>query len=189
MYCHINSSNDLSIVQILMDSKFESELRALDTDDVKQRTSLFSVQGKSAFIGPVSCFLFFCSIRHLCAGKNKPQTPITAILFITWIIYHECKLSAEWMDLIGNPISACRLISWNNILPMDMFRWICTNMSLPSDFFIRVKFSLSYSEIPWLVKLSLTGKRINFPCMVTQCHTLILWGSSSEIQMFFRIIN
>ena len=35
-------------VQILMDSKFQSKLRVLDTDDVKQKTSLFSVQGKSA---------------------------------------------------------------------------------------------------------------------------------------------
>ena len=49
-----------------MDSKFQSELHVLDTDDVKQRTSLFSVLGKSAFIGPVL--------------KNNPQTPITAIL-------------------------------------------------------------------------------------------------------------
>ena len=36
-------------VQILMDSKFHSKLRVLDTDDVKQETSLFSVQGKSAW--------------------------------------------------------------------------------------------------------------------------------------------
>ena len=36
-------------VQILMDSKFHSKLRVLDTDDVKQKTSLFSVEGKSAW--------------------------------------------------------------------------------------------------------------------------------------------
>ena len=35
-------------VQILMDSKFQPKLRVLDTDDVKQKTSLFSVQRKSA---------------------------------------------------------------------------------------------------------------------------------------------
>ena len=40
-------------------------------------------------------------------------------------------------------------------------------MSPPSDFFERVKFSLTYTEIPWLVKLSLTGKRFNFPGTVT----------------------
>ena len=37
----------------------------------------------------------------------------------------------------------------------------------PSDFFERVKFPLTYTEIPRLVKLSLTGKRINFPGIVT----------------------
>ena len=36
-------------VQMLMDSKFQSKLRVLDTDDVKQKTSLFSVQGKSSW--------------------------------------------------------------------------------------------------------------------------------------------
>ena len=36
-------------VQILMDSKFHSKLCVLDTNDVKQKTSLFSVQGKSAW--------------------------------------------------------------------------------------------------------------------------------------------
>ena len=44
-------------VQILMDSKFQSKLRVLDTDDVKQKTSLFSVQGKPAWY----VFMVFCS--------------------------------------------------------------------------------------------------------------------------------
>ena len=44
-------------VQILMDSKFQSKLRVLDTDDVKQKTSLFSVQGKSAWY----VFMVVCS--------------------------------------------------------------------------------------------------------------------------------
>ena len=35
------------------------------------------------------------------------------------------------------------------------------------NFFERVQFSLTYIEIPWLDKLSLTGKRINFPGIVT----------------------
>ena len=43
-------------VQILMDSKFQSKLRVLDTDDVKQKTSLFSVQGKSAWYVFMVCF-------------------------------------------------------------------------------------------------------------------------------------
>ena len=64
------------------------------------------------------CFhgLFFCFICHLCLlHKINAQTPITANLSknFSWM------LSVEWMDLIGNPISACRLISWYNILPME----------------------------------------------------------------------
>ena len=35
------------------------------------------------------------------------------------------------------------------------------------DFFERVRFSLTYTEIPLLDKLSLTGKIINFPGIVT----------------------
>ena len=66
-------------VQILIDSKFQSKLRVLDTDDVKQKTSLFSVQGKSAWF----CFMVFCSfvLCHLClVHKIDAQTPITATL-------------------------------------------------------------------------------------------------------------
>ena len=43
------------IVLQLRDSKFQSKLRVLDTDDVKQTTSLFSFQGKSARY----CFMVF----------------------------------------------------------------------------------------------------------------------------------
>ena len=105
-------------VQILMDSKFQSKLRVLDTDDVKQKTSLFSVQGKSAWY----VFLNFCSfvLCHLClVHKINAQTPITAILS-TYLI-HEFILNVKCrMDgLIGNPISARHLISWYNILPME----------------------------------------------------------------------
>ena len=57
-------------------------------------------------------------------------------------------------------------------------------MSPLSDFFERVKFYLTHTEIPWLVKLSLTAKGlINVPGMATMSHTNIL--SISEIQMFF----
>ena len=58
-------------------------------------------------------------------------------------------------------------------------------MSPPSDFFERVKFSLTYTEIPRLVKLSFTGKRINFPGMVTHANIV----RRSEIQMFFSNIE
>ena len=63
-----------------MDSKFQSKLRVLDTDDVKQNTSLFSLQGKSAWY-VFMFFLFFCFICHLCPlHKLNAQTPITANL-------------------------------------------------------------------------------------------------------------
>ena len=64
-------------VQILMDSKFHSKLCVLDTNDVKQKTSLFSVQGKSAwycFKAVVLLFYVIC-VRY-------PST--------TWID-RECK--------------------------------------------------------------------------------------------------
>ena len=65
-------------VQILMDSKFHSKLCVLDTNDVKQKTSLFSVQGKSAWY----CFkdlviLFYSSVsgtqnKYLNSHHNHP---------------------------------------------------------------------------------------------------------------------
>ena len=57
-------------VQILMDSQFEfqSKLRVLDTDDVKQKTSLFSVQGKSAwYVFMVCSFVLYV----ICACYTK----------------------------------------------------------------------------------------------------------------------
>ena len=134
----------------------------------------------------VSWFLFFCFTSSVSGKQNKwPNSHHSHPLhpFITWIFHSSWMWSAVWIDLIGNPISACRLISWNNILPMKhvWLRWIC----MPSDFFARVKFSLAYTEIPWLVKLSLTRKIINFPGMVT--HTNIV--RRSEIQMFFSNIK
>ena len=62
-----------------MDSKFQSKLSVLDTDDVKQKTSLFSVQGKSAWY----VFMTVCSfvLCRLClVHKINAQTAITAIL-------------------------------------------------------------------------------------------------------------
>ena len=80
-------------VQILMDAKFQSKLRVLDTDDVKQKTSLFSVQGKSAWY----VFLIFCSfvLCHLClVHKINAQTPITAILSTNLI--HEFIVNVKY---------------------------------------------------------------------------------------------
>ena len=57
-------------VQILKDSKFQSKLRVLDTDDVKQKTSLFSVQGKSAWFC-FMVFLFFCFMSSVSGTQNR----------------------------------------------------------------------------------------------------------------------
>ena len=76
-----------------MDAKFQSKLRVLDTDDVKQKTSLFSVQGKSAWY----VFLIFCSfvLCHLClVHKINAQTPITAILSTNLI--HEFIVNVKY---------------------------------------------------------------------------------------------
>ena len=79
-------------VQILMDSKFQSKLRVLDTHDVKEKTSLFSVQGKSAWY----CFMVLCSFVscHLCPvhkiTTNNSHQNHPLHLFITWI-YHKVQ--------------------------------------------------------------------------------------------------
>ena len=53
MHTFLDQMNS-QFVQIFMESKFQSKLRVLDKNDVKQKTSLFSVQGKSSWC------LFFC---------------------------------------------------------------------------------------------------------------------------------
>ena len=69
-------------------SKLQSKPRVVDTNDVKQKNSLFSVQGKICLV----FFHGFCSfvLRHLCrVNEVNDQTPITAghplHPFITWI--------------------------------------------------------------------------------------------------------
>ena len=83
-------------VQILMDSKFQSKLRVLDTDDVKQKTSLFSVQGKSAWY----VFMVFCSFVYVIWPGTQNKCPNShhshpVHLFNTWI-YPECKVQNGW---------------------------------------------------------------------------------------------
>ena len=64
MYTSPNQMNS-QVVQIFMESKFQSKLRVLDKDDVKQKTSLFSVQGKTLW------FLFFCFPSSVSARQFK----------------------------------------------------------------------------------------------------------------------
>ena len=104
--------------QILMDSKFHSKLRVLDTDDVKQKTSLFSVQGKSAwYCFKAVAFLFYViCVRYTKQMPKVPSEPSSPLIYsMNWLWMQ----STEWTDLIGNPISACRLICGSNILLLE----------------------------------------------------------------------
>ena len=76
MYTFLDQMN-WQFVQILMDSKFPSKLHVLDTDHIKQKTSLFSVQGKSAWY----CFMVAVLLFYvICVHKINARTPITIIL-------------------------------------------------------------------------------------------------------------
>ena len=83
-------------VQILMDSKFQSKLRVLDTDDVKQKTSLFSVQGKSAWYVFMVCsfVLYVICACYTCPNSHHSQ-PVH--LVNTWIS-RECKVQNGWIS-------------------------------------------------------------------------------------------
>ena len=105
-------------VQILMDSKFHSKLRVLDTDDVKQKTSLFSVQGKSAWycFKAVALLFYVICVRYTKQMPKVPSEPSSPLIYsMNWLWMQ----STEWTDLIGNPISACRLICGSNISLME----------------------------------------------------------------------
>ena len=64
MYTFPNQMNS-QVVQIFKESKFQSKLRILDKDDLKQKTTLFSVQGKSSW------FLFCCFLSSVPARQFK----------------------------------------------------------------------------------------------------------------------
>ena len=65
---HFPWPNELTICADMNGSKFQSKLRVLDTDDVKQKTSLFSVQGKSAwYVFMVCSFVLYV----ICACYTK----------------------------------------------------------------------------------------------------------------------
>ena len=100
------------------------------------------------------CFhgLFFCFICHLCLlHKINAQTPITANLYTykihEFLVNVKCRMDGSHRKPY---ISACRLISWYNILPME--HAVCRNMSPPSGFFERVTFdfSLYWNSLTWL---------------------------------------
>ena len=115
-------------VQILMDSKSQSKLRVLDTDDVKKKTSLSSVQGKSAwYVFMVLCsFVYMSSVLHKNNKCPNSHHSHPVHLFNTWIS-RECKVQNRWISY--------------------------RNMSPPSGFFERVTFNfpdLYWNSLTWL---------------------------------------
>ena len=106
MYTFLDQVN-WQFVQILMASKFESKLRALETDDIKRKTYLFPVHEKSK--SALYCFVVFSLL-------------VFAICHLLPSVLHALIVNVKYrmdFDLKENPISACSLISWNTILPME----------------------------------------------------------------------
>ena len=83
-------------VQILMDSKFQSTFHALDTDDVVQKTSLFSVQGQSACVVLLFYVIWVCYTKY----SVSAYTPITTIL-ATHLLHEfivNVKYTMDWSN-------------------------------------------------------------------------------------------
>ena len=153
-------------VQILMDSKFQSKLRVLDTDDVKQKAFLFSVQGKS----PWYCFKVFVLLFYMSSvsvTQNKcPNShhshPVH--LFNKWIS-HECEVQNGWISwetlyLLVVWFLDTIFCQWN-MFSFGEYAGIC---HLPLASWKKLHLiSQTYTETPWL---DLRGM-INFPGMVT----------------------
>ena len=134
-------------VQILMYSKFHSKLRVLDTDDVKQKTSLFSVQGKSAWycFKAVALLFYVICVRYTKQMPKVPSEPSSPLIYsMNWLWMQ----STEWTDLIGNPISACRLISGNNI---SLAWWNMFNFGEYAEIRRPPSTSLKESNFPGLI--------------------------------------
>ena len=81
-------------VQILTDSQFHSKRRVLDTDDVTQKTSLFSVQGKSAwycFKAVVLSFYVIC-VRYILATHLLHEFIVNVKHRMDWSYTKPCML-------------------------------------------------------------------------------------------------
>ena len=83
MYTFLDQVN-WQFVQILMASKFESKLRALETDDIKRKTSLFPVHGKSK--SALYCFVVFSLLVFaICVRYTKmpnlPSQPSSSLIY------------------------------------------------------------------------------------------------------------
>ena len=115
--------NELTICPDINESKSQSKLRVLDTNDVKQKTFLFSVQGKSAWY----CFMLFVILFYvICVRYTKyikcpnihPSHPLYETIFCQWNMfdfgeYAEIYVTSLWLlwksyifpDLYGNSLT------------------------------------------------------------------------------------
>ena len=122
------------------------------------------------------CLVLFqgcCSFvsRHLCpVHKINAPTPIITIL-ATHLLHEFIVNVKHRMDWSYRKRYICLSFNSGKQYPSDGICLTQVNMqkyvTYLYDFFERVRFSLTYTEIPWLDKLSLTGKIINFPGIVT----------------------
>ena len=157
-------------VQILMDSKFHSKLRVLKTQ-MTQSKRLLCFLFRENLLGIVSRLLFFCSVtssvpdtqnKCLNSHHNHPRPHLL----------HEFIVNVKHrMDWSYRKRYICLSFNSGKQYPSDGICLTSVNMqkyvTYLYDFFERVRFSLTYTEIPWLDKLSLMGKIINFPGIVT----------------------
>ena len=83
-------------------SKLRSKLRVLDTDDVKQKTSLFSVHGKIYLV----LFHAFCSfvLEYVICVRYKKYIPKLLAILSTHLL-HEFIVNVKpaWIDRVGKP--------------------------------------------------------------------------------------
>ena len=146
-------------VQILMDSKFHSKLRVLDTDYVKQNS-----WAKDFFVfcsGKICLVLFqgCCSfvLRHLCpVHEINAQTPVTTIL-ATHLLHEfivNVKHRMDWS--YGKPYICLSFNFWKQY---------------PADRIIMFYYS-EYAEICHLPLTSL--KESNFPWLILKFADLII---------------
>ena len=171
----------------LMDSKFQSKLQVLDTDHIKQKTSLFSVQGKSAWY----CFMVVVLLFYVISvHKINARTPIT-IIQATHLL-HESILNVKYrMDWSYRKPNIC--LSFNfwkqyfangTCLTSVEYAEIC---HLPLTSLKESNFAWLILKFPDLLNCPLWVKRINFPGIVTDV-TQILWGDP-KYRCSFRILN
>ena len=137
-----------------MYSKFQSKLRVLDADAVKQKTSLFSVQGKSAWY----VFMVFCSFVLLSSVSvtqnktikklpSKPSCP--PIKYMTFLVNVKCRMD-------GSHRKPCICLSFDFLIQYSAngacSTWVSMQEYVTSLWLLWKSyiFPVTYTETPWL---------------------------------------